>query len=110
MAHDEGLAQRIREILVEQDLRSVEKNMFGGLSFMLQGNFACGLTKDDLVVRVGPQRYAEALAHPQTREMDFTGRPMKGWVYVNPEGYETHQDLAAWIQQGIDFALSLPPK
>ena len=110
MAYDEGLAQRIREILVEQDLTPVEKNMFGGLSFMLQGNFACGLTKDDLVVRVGPARYAEALAHPQAREMDFTGRPMKGWVYVNPEGYEADGNLAAWIQQGIDFALSLPPK
>jgi hypothetical protein len=110
VAYDEGLAQRIRDILVEQDLRPVEKNMFGGLSFMLQGNFACGLTKDDLVVRVGPERYAEVLAHPQAREMDFTGRPMKGWVYVNAEGYETDENLAAWVQQGIDFALSLPPK
>ena len=110
MAYDEGLAQRIREILTEQDLAPVERNMFGGLSFMLHGNFACGLTKENLVVRVGPERYAEALADPQGREMDFTGRPMKGWVYVDPDGYETDEDLAAWVQQGIDFALSLPPK
>jgi len=110
MAYAEGLAQRIRDILAEQQLTPVEKRMFGGLSFMLQGNFACGLTRDDLVVRVGPGRYAQALAHPQVREMDFTGRPMKGWVYVNPDGYESDEDLAAWVQQGIDFALSLPPK
>jgi len=62
------------------------------------------------VVRVGPERYSQALAHSQAREMDFTGRPMKGWVYVNPDGYESEEDLARWVQQGIDFALSLPPK
>jgi hypothetical protein len=71
---------------------------------------ACGLTKDDLVIRVGPERYAEALVHPYAREMGFTGRPMKGWVYVNPERYASDKDLASWIQQGVDFALSLPPK
>lgn len=110
MAHDEGLAQRIRELLVDYEHILVEKKMFGGLSFMLQGNFACGLTKDDLVVRVGPEQYEEALAHPHAREMDFTGRPMKGWVYINPEGYEADEDLTNWVQQGIDLALSLPPK
>ena len=110
MAHDEGLAQRIRELLVDHDAVLVEKKMFGGLSFMLQGNFACGLTKNDLVIRVGPERYEEALAHPYAREMDFTGRPMKGWVYINPAGYEADEDLATWVQQGVDLALSLPPK
>ena len=110
MTHDKGLAQRIRELLVAYDQILVEKKMFGGLSFMLQGNFACGLTKTDLVVRVGPERYAEALAHPYAREMDFTGRPMKGWVFVSPEGYEADGDLAVWVKQGVDFALSLPPK
>ena len=110
MAYDVELAQRIRDQLAEYDQILVEKKMFGGLAFMLQGNFACGLTKDDLVVRVGPERYAEALEHPQAREMDFTGKPMKGWVYVNPEGYETDEYLAQWMQQGVNFALSLPPK
>ena len=110
MAYDQGLAQRIRELLIEHEHTLVEKKMFGGLSFMLQGNFACGLTKEDLVIRVGPERYDEALEHPHAREMDFTGRSMKGWVYVNPEGYEIDESLAQWVKQGVDFALSLPPK
>ena len=84
--------------------------MFGGISFMVQGNFSCGVSSDDLVVRVGPDKYADALAHPDTREMDFTGRPMKGWVYVNPDGYESDENLSYWVSQGLDFALSLPPK
>jgi hypothetical protein len=110
MSYDTELAQRIRNLLAEHDSILVEKKMFGGLAFMLQGNFACGLTKEDLVVRVGPARYAEALEHPQARPMDFTGKPMKGWVYVNPAGYETDELLAQWIKQGVAFALSLPPK
>ncbi|MSP14169.1 MAG: TfoX family protein [Chloroflexi bacterium] len=109
MAHDEGSAQRIREILAEYE-SVVEQKMFGGLSFMLRGNFACGLTKADLVVRVGPDRFDDALTHPHTRIMDFTGRPMKGWIYVNPAGYESDKDLMYWVQQGVDFALSLPAK
>ena len=109
MAYDEGLVQRVRERLAGQN--SVEeKKMFGGISFMVQGNFSCGVSSDDLVVRVGPDKYADALAHPDTREMDFTGRPMKGWVYVNPDGYESDENLSYWVSQGLDFALSLPPK
>ena len=109
MAYDENLLSRIREVLAERD-DIVEKKMFGGISFMLQGNFACGLNKDNLVVRVGPEQYEETLTHPHAREMDFTGRPMKGWVYVASEGYESDKDLSQWVQLGIDFALSLPPK
>lgn len=109
MPYDESLILRIREILDDYD-GVTEQKMFGGTSFMLHGNFACGLTKNDLVVRVGPERYMEALSHPHSREMDFTGRPMRGWVYVAPEGYESEEDLTDWIGQGIDFALSLPPK
>ena len=110
MAFDEKLAQRIRALLAGWGYQPAEKKMFGGLSFMLQGNFACGLTKDDLVVRVGPARYAEGLEHPHARPMDFTGRPMKGWVYVNAAGYETDEDLAQWVRQGVDVALSMPQK
>jgi hypothetical protein len=110
MTYDTNLAQRIRDLLADYDSILVEKKMFGGLAFMLQGNFTCGLTKEDLVVRVGPEKYAEALEHPHTRPMDFTGKPMKGWVYVNPPGYETDEYLAQWINQGVAFALSLPPK
>jgi len=109
MAYDEGLAQRIREVLAERP-GLVEKKMFGGIGFMLQGNMACGVLKDELIVRVGPERYEEAVTRPHTRPFDFTGRPMRGWVTVASEGYESDEALQGWVQQGVDFALSLPPK
>lgn len=109
MAYDEGLAQRIREALDE--LRGLnEKRMFGGISFLVKGNMACGVIDDDLVVRVGPAHYEDALEQPYTRAFDFTGRPMKGWVMVAPDGYESDLDLRNWVQRGVDFARSLPPK
>ena len=88
----------------------VEKKMFGGVGFMLQGNMACGVNKDDLIVRVGPERYEEAVIRPHAKEFDMTGRPMKGWVVVTPPGYENDEDLESWVGEGVDFALSLPPK
>jgi hypothetical protein len=109
MAYDEGLAQRIREVLVGHP-GLVEKKMFGGVGFMLHGNMACGVNKEDLIVRVGPARYEEALERSHTRPFDMTGRPMKGWVMVAPNGTESDSDLAGWVQQGVDFCLSLPPK
>jgi hypothetical protein len=109
MAYDEGVAQRIREAL-EQSPGLVEKKMFGGVGYMLHGNMACGVNGDDLIVRVGPERYAEALAHPHAREFDLTGRPMRGWVTVAPDGYEADEDLNAWVKQGVEYALSLPAK
>ena len=109
MAYDEGLAQRIRDVLGEQP-RLVEKKMFGGVGFMIHGNMACGVHKDALIVRVGPEGYEEALAKPHTRPFDMTGRPMKGWVMVTPDGYESDEVLEDWVQQGLDFALSLPAK
>jgi TfoX/Sxy family transcriptional regulator of competence genes len=109
MAYDEGLAHRIREIVSDQP-GLVEKKMFGGVGFMLHGNMACGVNRENLIVRVGPEKYAAALAKPNARVFDITGRPMTGWVTVEPDGYESDEDLKAWVQQGIDFALSLPPK
>ena len=109
MAYDEGLAQRVREMLADQpDLE--EKKMFGGIAFMLQGNVACGLTQDNFMVRVGPEEYEAALARRHARPMDFTGKPMKGWVYVDSDGYTEDEDLAEWVSMGIAYALSLPPK
>ncbi len=109
MAYDQGLAQRIRELLAgTPDL--IEKKMFGGVGFLLRGNMACGVNQDRLIVRVGPERYEEALAHPQAAPFDMTGRAMKGWVFVNPEGIKSDDDLRAWLQRGADFALTLPPK
>jgi TfoX/Sxy family transcriptional regulator of competence genes len=109
MAYDEELAQRIRDSL--QELPGlVEKKMFGGIGFMVRGNMACGVNGDDLIVRVGPERYEEALADPHARVFDMTGRPMKGWVMVAAEGVEADDKLQRWVEQGVDFALSLPEK
>jgi TfoX/Sxy family transcriptional regulator of competence genes len=109
MAYDDKLAERIRRALAGQE-GLAEKKMFGGLSFMLLGNMCCGVLKDDLVVRVGPARFEEALAEPHARPMDFTGRPIRGMVYVGPAGYRGDDDLAAWLKRGVAFARSLPPK
>jgi TfoX/Sxy family transcriptional regulator of competence genes len=109
MSYDEGLTQRVREEMSELP-GYVEKKMFGGVGFMLHGNMACGVNGEDLIVRVGPERYESVLAEPHTRPFDMTGRPMKGWVLVNEEGYEEDEDLKAWVQQGIKFVLSLPAK
>ena len=84
--------------------------MFGGLAFMLSGNMLCGIAGDSLMARVGPRRYEEALARPHAREMDFTGRPLRGFVYVAPEGFESDADLAAWVRICEDFVGTLPPK
>ena len=109
MAYDEGLAQRIREVLAD-DRRIREKKMFGGLAFLVDGNMCCGVVNDELMLRVGPDAYAEALALPFAREMDFTGRPLKGMVYVGTEGFESDEDLKGWIDRGLTFAGSLPAK
>ena len=109
MAYDEGLAHRLRDVFEDRE-EVTEKKMFGGLAFLLHGNMCCGIVGEELMVRVGPDAYGDALARPHAREMDFTGRPMKGWVYVNPDGYESDETLTYWVGQGLDFALSLPPK
>ena len=109
MAYDEGLAERIREVLADNpEIR--EKKMFGGLAFMLSGNMACGLIKEDLLVRVGPDNYEKVLSKPHARKMEFTGRPMKGFVTVEAEGLEDDKMLKAWIKQGLEYAASLPAK
>lgn len=109
MGYDEGLAQRVRE-LFEEHPGFVEKKMFGGLCFLLHGNMASGILKDELIARVGPNNYEAALKKPHTKKFDITGRPMTGWVVVKSEGLESDDDLAAWVQMGMDFALSLPVK
>jgi hypothetical protein len=109
MAYDEGLAQRVRRVLGEKP-GLVEKKMFGGIGYLVQGNMACGVNRGDLIIRVGPEQYEAALSRPNTRPFDLTGRPMKGWVVVEPDGYEAEDDLKGWVEEGLGFALSLPPK
>jgi hypothetical protein len=109
VAYDEGLADRVRAVLGE-DPRLHEQKMFGGLAFMISGNMCVGILGDDLMVRVGRDAYDAALARPHAREMDFTGKPMRGIVFVSAAGTATHADLEAWVDRGLDFAGSLPPK
>jgi hypothetical protein len=109
MAYDEGLAQRIREIL-EEKIDFKEKKMFGGICFLINGNMACGIINEDLIVRVGPDGYEAYLKLPHTRKFDLTGRAMKGWVIVLPDGCAADEDLFEWLQRGVHHALSLPPK
>ena len=109
MAYDEGLAQRIREALDDRSGIS-ERKMFGGLCFMLNGNMACGVTAEELMVRVGPDAHADALKQPHARKMDFTGRPMKGFVFVSSSGVEQDPDLHDWVERGLRFASTFPPK
>ena len=108
MAFDEALADRVREILAARPELS-ERRMFGGVAFMVAGNMCCGVIGEDLMVRLGDDGEA-ALAEPHTRPMDFTGKPMKSAIYVDPEGTATDEDLAKWVEAGADFAASLPPK
>lgn len=109
MAYDEGLAQRIREILTDQP-ETTEKKMFGGVAFLLRGNLCCGVSKDEMIVRVGPEGYDAAVRRPHARPFDKTGRPMKGWVMVGAAGCESDKALAGWVEQGVRFARTLPAK
>jgi TfoX/Sxy family transcriptional regulator of competence genes len=109
VAFDEALAARVREALAENAEIS-ERQMFGGIAFLLSGNMAVGVSKEDLMVRIDPDDQEEALAHPGVRPFDMTGRPMKGWILVAPEATEEESELAQWITRGLDFAGSLPPK
>jgi len=109
MAFDEGLAERVRGLVNDEPSMS-ERKMFGGLCFMSHGNMCFGIVGSELMVRVGIGAYAEALALTHVREMDFTGRSMRGMVYVAEEGISEDEDLAAWLQRGLDHAGSLPPK
>jgi TfoX/Sxy family transcriptional regulator of competence genes len=109
MAYDKGLAQRVREIL-EEEHGFNEKKMFGGICILFNGNMAFGILKDDIIVRVGPDIYLESLKQAHVREFDITGRPMKGWVMVSYEGYESDKDLIEWVYKGVEYARSLPPK
>ena len=109
MAYDEKLAGQVRAVLDAKRGIS-EKKMFGGLAFLVNGHMACGVIGDELMVRVGPEAYEAALKKPDAREMDFTGRPMKGMVYVRPRGLRPASNRAAWVEQGLSYARSLPPK
>jgi TfoX/Sxy family transcriptional regulator of competence genes len=109
MAFSEALAGRIRQQLARR--RNVEeKKMFGGVGFLLNGNLLVGVWKDSLIARLGPDEGDEALKEPHVKEFDITGRAMKGWVLVEPDGVEGDDQLAGWMQRALKFVGTLPAK
>lgn len=109
MAYDEALADRVRDALAPRAEVS-ERKMFGGIAFMVGGNMAVGVLGEELMVRLDPADAEQALAEADTRPMDFTGKPMKGMLFVEPTGTESDDALAGWVDAGADHAASLPPK
>jgi len=109
MAYNEELANRVRKVLPTYK-GITEKKMFGGICFMVNGNMICGVEQDNLVIRVGPDNYEEALKKPHARPMDFTGRPLKGFVYVRPQGHKIKKALISWVKRGFVYATSLKTK
>jgi TfoX/Sxy family transcriptional regulator of competence genes len=109
MAFDESLAARIRDALARK--RGVEeKKMFGGVGFLLNGNMLVGVWKDSLIVRLGPDNHDDALLEPHVREFDITGRVMRGWVLIEPDGIEGDDQLKDWIERAMKLVKALPQK
>ena len=108
MAFDESLAARIRDALARKGVE--ERKMFGGVGFLLHGNLLVGVWKDSLIVRLGPDEGDEALREPHVRAFDITGKPMKGWLLVEPEGVEEDDQLKDWIERATRFVRTLPAK
>jgi TfoX/Sxy family transcriptional regulator of competence genes len=109
VAYNEDLAGEIR-IRIGSHPGLTEKEMFGGVAFMIRGNMAVGVSGDELMVRVGKEAHEEALAQPGTRPFDMTGRPMAGWVLVSPDELADEDVLDRWVSQGVDHAETLPEK
>jgi TfoX/Sxy family transcriptional regulator of competence genes len=109
MPYNERLARRMRAHLgTLQGLE--EKTMFGGIGFLVNGNMACGVHRDSLIVRLGAAAYEAALKLPHVSVFNMTGRPMKGWITVSEGGYSTGKALGKWLDQSVEFAKSLPRK
>ena len=109
MSYDEDLAGRVAGLL-KRKKGVTEKRMFGGVAFLLGGKMFCGVEKENLVVRVGPEKYDEFLSKRHVRPMDFTGRSLRGFIYVSPRGLRSGKSLKSWVEKGLAFAGSLTPK
>jgi hypothetical protein len=109
VAYDEGLATRLRD-LIGGEPGLTEKRMFGGLAMLLDGNMAAGVQGEALIVRTDPDRHQQLLAEPGARAFDLTGRPMRGWLLVDPGGCAEDDDLRRWVARGVAYARGLPPK
>ena len=109
MPYDEELAERVREIVYEK-AKPTEMNMFGGIAFMVSGHMCVGVIKENLVLRLGGEGAEVALEDPHVRPMDFTGKPMRNFLYVEPGATSSEADLRAWIDKALAFVATLPPK
>lgn len=105
MAYNEELAMRVRSALQTGKIRFEEKSMFGGLSFMVRDKMCCGVLKDDLVIRIDPDQHEELLKKRHVRPMDFTGKPMKGWIYVAPQGIRTEAALQDFLELALAYSV-----
>ena len=103
MPYDEFLAERIRRVFQEKGIQFTEKKMMGGICYLVDDKMCAGVTNNNLMARIGPEAYEEGLAKNGAKPMDFTGRPMKGFVFVEPEGIDMGGDLADWIQMCLDY-------
>ena len=109
MAYSTLLAHRVRAVL-PAGLQVQERKMFGGLAFLVGGHLGCGILGDRLMVRIPPQDHAQTLAEPHVHPMDLTGRPMRGFIFIDAEGLTSEPNLTSWVERGVAFASSLPPK
>ncbi len=109
MAYDESLAARVRKVLARRK-NVTEMRLFGGFGFMLNGNMCVGVWKEFLILRLGLDQYEGAMREPCVKEFDITGRPMRGWVMVEPGGVESDEELQQWVQCATTFTGTLPPK
>jgi len=109
MAYDEKVAERLSKVFGEHK-SVVEKKMFGGIAFMYRDHMCVGVIDDLLMVRVGPEQYENALSETYVKPMNFTGKPMKGYVYIEPSGFNTEKSLRKWVDKGVTFVNTLPPK
>ena len=109
MAYNPKLGLKLAQLLAKRK-GVTQKFMFGGVAYMLNGHMFVGIVKDDLMVRVGPDAHDRLVKAPHARTMDFTGRPMKGYIFVSPDGWKTSASLAKWVGHGEKFVLTLPAK
>ena len=103
MAFNEFLSDRIQRILKERAISFYEKKMMGGLTYMVDDKMCVGIVKDDLMARIDPENYEQALKRSGCREMNFTGRPMKGFVFIGPEGTDMDEDLEYWVGLALEY-------
>ena len=103
MAFDDKLANRVRQSFAAQNVAYIEKRMMGGLCFMVDDKMCVGVHEERLMVRIDPEAYESALHRKGCMPMDFTGRPMRGFVFVEPEGLATKRDLSSWLEMALEF-------